>query len=531
MNDKVNFLYIMVDQARSDFFGCYGNKKIKTPNIDALAKRGTCFDQFYIANPFCMPSRSAIMTGRMPSANGARTNGTPLDLSSRTFARSLLEQGYDTALIGKCHLQNMTGLPRAYTPPEADNCKKDSDGYPDQPTHFSQVGENYDNENSMLWRTNNEHQVKTPYYGFDHVDLCTLHSDNVGANYERWLKKTLKNADDLKGAKNALDKGDVSTPQAWRTTIDEEHYSTSYIGQKTTQWLRDHQQNSPDKPFFIHCSFPDPHHPFAPPGKYWHMYDPDDMDLPESFNKGSSPVLDHMRSDFKNGTSRRESTLPYAVNEKEAREATALTYGMVTMIDDWVGSIILSLEEQGLRENTVVIFSSDHGEYMANHGIMLKGPLHYQGLVRIPFIWCDPGQSSGGRKNQLCSAIDIAPTILERSETAPYYGIQGKSMIDLIEGRADQHRKEVLIEDDREVIYLGFKEPQRVRTMVTENYRLSMTQPADIFELYDLKNDPHEINNLWNDPEMITVKNELVQRLLKLICEMQDWAPLPTGRA
>ncbi|MDG1438183.1 MAG: sulfatase-like hydrolase/transferase, partial [Emcibacteraceae bacterium] len=279
------------------------------------------------------------------------------------------------------------------------------------------------------------------------------------------------------------------------------------------------------------CSFPDPHHPFAPPGKYWDMYDPDDMELPDNFNKGSSPVLDHMRNDFEQGTSGRETTLPYAVNEKEAREAIALTYGMITMIDDWVGKIITSLERQGLIENTVIIFSSDHGEYMANHGIMLKGPLHYQGLIRIPFIWCDPNQNNPNRNSELCSAIDIAPTILECSQTKPYYGIQGKSMLDLIYNKKNHHRKAVLIEDDREVIYLGFKEPQRVRTMVTDKYRLSMTQPADIFELFDLKNDPLEINNLWEDENNDTLKSQETERMLKLICEMQDWAPLPTGRA
>ena len=104
-------------------------------------------------------------------------------------------------------------------------------------------------------------------------------------------------------------------------------------------------------------------------------------------------------------------------------------------------------------------------------------------------------------------------------------------MLDMMNNKIDHHRKAVLIEDDREVIYLGFKEPQRVRTMVTDRYRLSMTQPADFYELYDLKNDPHEINNLWEDDNQATLRNQEIQRMLKLICEMQDWSPLPTGRA
>lgn len=517
----------MVDQARADFWGCYGNRTIKTPNIDALASRGSVFDRFYVTNPFCMPARSAIMTGRMPSVNGVRTNGVPLSLNSRTFVEALLENGFDTALIGKCHLQNMTGLPRAYTPPSVAKCSKNEAGYPDQPTRTALIGGDYESENSIVWRQDENHGLKTPYYGFAHVDLCTLHGDNVGANYAR----EYADIDSLKGAKNAFDKAEISTPQAWRTAVPENRYPTAYVGQKTIEWIENHQTEKPETPFFLQCSFPDPHHPFTPPGKYWDMYDPDKIELPKNFNKGSSPILDHMRSEYEKGTSNRDTTLPYVVNEKEAREAIALTYGMMTMIDDWIGSIITTLRAQNLIDNTVIIFASDHGDYMADHGIMLKGPIHTQGLIRTPFIWADPKENTCPRLSQLCSAIDIAPSILERSQIRPYYGIQGLSMIDLMLGKKDRHRNTVLIEDDREVIYLGFQEPQRVRTMVSENYRLSMTQPANIFELYDLKNDPDEITNLWHDENCAELKSQQTESLLKLICEMQDWAPLPTGRA
>lgn len=512
----------MVDQARADFLGCYGNKHVKTPNIDALAGRGAMFERLYVANPFCMPTRAAMMTGRMPSVNGARTNGTPLSLDSRTYVGSLMEEGYDTALIGKCHLQNMTGLPRAYTSPYAEECKMDADGYPDQPTKSPLTGADYENENSRLWRDDPHHTVKKPYYGFKHVDLCTLHGDKVGGEYLRWFRNS-----EITGEKNALDKGDITTPQAWRTAVSEEEYPTAYIGRKAIDWLK----HRSDDPFFLQCSFPDPHHPFTPPGKYWDMYDPDEIELPENFDKGSSPILDHLRGEFAAGTANRESTLPYAVTDKEAREAIALTYGMLTMIDDWVGKIIETLREQNLLENTVVIFSSDHGDYMGNHGIMLKGPLHTHGLIRIPFIWAEPRAEKANNISQLCSAIDIAPTVLERSETKPYYGIQGRSLGELIAGETGNHRKEVLIEDDREVIYLGFTEPQRVRTMITEQYRMTMTNPAGIYELFDLKNDPLELHNLWEDDANEELKNDMTKRMLELICEMQDWSPLPTGRA
>jgi len=471
-----------------------------------------------------MPARSAIMTGRMPSANGARTNGTPLNIQARTFVGALRENGYDTALIGKCHLQNMTGLPRAYTPPSVDKCSKDMDGYPHQPTRTPLTGDDYENENSLLWRERNDHQVKTPYYGFDHVDLCTLHGDNVGANYPR----SNPDVGNLKGSMNALDKGEISTPQAWRTAVPEEVYPTSYIGQQTISYINNH---SGEKPFFLQCSFPDPHHPFTPPGKYWDMYDPNEIVLPKNFNKGNSPILDHMRSEYESGTANRETTLPYVVNEKEAREAIALTYGMLTMIDDWVGSIIETLKEQRLFESTVIIFASDHGDYMADHGIMLKGPIHTQGLIRTPFIWSDPMAETTNNVDNICSAIDIAPTVLERCATPFYYGIQGKTLDGLICGATSDHRNEVLIEDDREVIYLGFKEPQRVRTMITENHRMTLFHPSGHYELFDLKNDPDELENLWEKTGYEDLTNVMTKRMLQLICEMQDWSPLPTGRA
>ena len=220
------------------------------------------------------------------------------------------------------------------------------------------------------------------------------------------------------------------------------------------------------------------------------------IELPKSYMLGRSPILDHMRSEYEKGIANRKTTLPYVVSEKEAREAIALTYGMLTMIDDWIGEIVQALREQGLFENTIIIFASDHGDYMADHGIMLKGPIHTQGLIRTPFIWADPKAVRRSQIDHLCSAIDIGPTILEHSGTKPYYGIQGRSLLEVMADPNASHRNAVLIEDDREVIYLGFEEPQRVRTMVTEKYRISMTIPADNFELYDLENDPKEKKDL-----------------------------------
>src|SRR5262249_35006643 len=157
----------------------------------------------------------------------------------------------------------------------------------------------------------------------------------------------------------------------------EELYPSSYIAERTLAYLDDYCRSGDQRPFFLQCSFPDPHHPFTPPGRYWDMYDPAAMPLPPSFGCGDTPMLRHLRSEFARGTAARDSQLPFALDEREVREILALTYGMITLIDDCIGQITAKLRELSLDRDTVIVFMSDHGDYMGDHGIMLKGPLHY----------------------------------------------------------------------------------------------------------------------------------------------------------
>ena len=151
------------------------------------------------------------------------------------------------------------------------------------------------------------------------------------------------------------------------------------------------------------------------------MYDSAQIEVPASFGLGDSPMLRHMRKDLAGGTAERHSTLPYAVTEQEAKEAIALTYGMITMIDDAVGQVSRTLADNGLADNTVLVFVSDHGDFMGDHGIMLKGPLHYRGLIRVPFIWFDPASDTLPVITSLAQSIDIPATFLERSGIRPYF--------------------------------------------------------------------------------------------------------------
>ena len=261
------------------------------------------------------------------------------------------------------------------------------------------------------------------------------------------------------------------------------------------------------------------------------MYDPASIPLPEWFNEGMSPITQHLRSELENGTAIRESQMPYAVTRREAQESIALTYGMISMIDDHIGKILATLDRLRLTNDTLIIFTSDHGDYMGDHGLMLKGPIHLHGMLRVPFVWSDPFIETPETFQSLASTIDIAPTVLDRTGIKPYYGIQGLSLAGSLDGSGDYHRDATLIEDDRERVYLGLEEPQRVRTMVTEQYRLTKYQPLEINELYDLINDPAESQNLWDDPKSKTVRAQLTNRMLELIIEHQDKTPLSTRSA
>ena len=168
---------------------------------------------------------------------------------------------------------------------------------------------------------------------------------------------------------------------------------------------------------------------------------------------------------------------------------------------------------------------------MGDHGLMLKGPIHLHGMLRVPFIWSDPFVTTPESIQSLASTIDIAPTVLDRAGIKPYYGIQGSSLSESFDGSGNYHKDATLIEDDRERIYLGLEEPQRVRTMITEQYRLTKYQPLEMNELYDLINDPAESKNLWDDLKSQTVRAELTNRMLELIIEHQDKTPLSTRSA
>jgi arylsulfatase A-like enzyme len=259
------------------------------------------------------------------------------------------------------------------------------------------------------------------------------------------------------------------------------------------------------------------------------MYDPVDVILPPSFNSAEHALPAHLQQLYierEQAKSNRNGQRVFAVTADEARQAIALTYGMITMIDDCLGRILHCLEASGLAGNTIVIFNADHGDFMGDHQLLLKGALHYQGLVRVPFIWSDPNAGGNGLVNSgLCGTIDLARTILDRAGLEGHNGIQGVSLLRAVEGGETGHEAMVIEEHQRRG-YMGLKNNFRARSLITGDYRLTLYEGVEWGELYDLKNDPAEIRNLWDDPRAANKRHEFTEQLARKMMELTDTSPL-----
>ncbi len=534
MAKRPNFLFIITDQQRADYLGCYGHPSLRTPHIDGLAGRGRRFDRFFVASSVCQPNRSSLMTGRMPSLHGVRHNGICLGLRSNTFVDLLRTNGYATALLGKSHLQNFDERDPAMKRADPPAGRTNPTGDLAEAMRPAEGEGRYDQEQTSTWKDDPDYRTDTPYYGFEHVDLCTGHGDQVGGNYLHWLRANHPDADELRDPKNAL-AHDYICPQARRTAIPEELHTTSYVAEMTTQFLERHAKDDGDKPFFAMMSFTDPHHPFTPPGKYWDMYKPEDMVLPASFervNREPPPHVAWARQMREAGKAEVNSQSAFAIDEREAREAMALTCGSITMIDDAIGRTMQRLDELGLADDTVVIFTTDHGDYLGDHRLLLKGPLPFYGLIRVPFIWADTkSEARPGVCDELGGTLDIGATILDRAGIEPYNGMQGRSLLGLCDGGAEPVQDSILIEDDQQRTYLGFKGPVRLHSLVTRRWRLTIYHDEDWGELYDLENDPDEMNNLWDEAAHRETRSEMMEMLARRQMELVDRSPLPTAMA
>ncbi|TFF90372.1 MAG: hypothetical protein EU548_03350 [Promethearchaeota archaeon] len=494
MSEKMNVLFIITDQQRADHLSCAGNRVLKTPHIDSIGNGGVRFNKYYCATPICMPNRANFFTGCYPSVHGTRSNGINLNPEVPTISEILKSQGYHTVSIGKTHF-NFYAFPY----------KKKLD---------------YSWEIIPYWMSGKiKGPFPKPYYGFDEVKLTVGHGDVCGGHYLEWLEE--KGYDKLDFLKNRLME---IYKNYYQTEVPEEFYPSTYITDQTVEFLERHSEGKyGDKPFFMHCSYNDPHHPVCPPGRYMDMYGPNEITLPENFEDGEN-LLNHEFLGEILKDSRFPHLLPQKVDENTAKIFTALTYGSLAMIDEGIGRILKTLEKTGMAKNTMVIFTSDHGDYCGDHGLILKGPAHYRSIINIPLLWKVPGMTKTGVSDSLVSTVDLPKTILKilgiREKLFPDI-FQGYDISPILTDPAEKVRTQALIEHDEEI---ASDRIFRLRTLVTESHRLTLYDGFDNSgDIFNYENDPNEVENLWSEDG--DLKNNLIEKMLREIIKLRPRFP------
>src|SRR5690625_1139938 len=351
---KPNILLITSDQQHYNTIGAF-NPEISTPNLDRLTKEGTTFNRAYCPNPTCTPSRSSIITGMYPSQHGAWTLGTKLLEDRHTMGEDFLENDYRTSLIGKAHFQ------QAYSTEKY----KSIEAYPTL-------------QDLDFWKAFDEE-----FYGFEHIELARNHANEqlVGQHYAIWMEK--------KGFKNWRDyfapptgTMDPSIEHKW--PIPEEYHYNTWIAERTNHKLEEYTEN--DENFFMWASFPDPHPPYLVPEPWDTMYDPDDLTIPKGVegehekNPPHFQMTQEKAPDFSSYNETGKGIHGYhshQTTEERHRQLTATYYGMVSMMDKNIGKILDKLDELGIADETIVVFTTDHGHFFGQHGLQAKGGFHY----------------------------------------------------------------------------------------------------------------------------------------------------------
>ena len=473
MSDKPNFLWICTDQQRHDTLGCYGNPFVHSPNIDALAKTGALFENAFCQSPVCTPSRASFITGRYPRTTRCRQNGQSIPLDEVLVTRVLADAGYLCGLAGKFHLNPCH---RSVAPIRE---KRINDGY----TFFHWSHDHHNPKPINVW---------------------------PGDEYQAWL-----NAHNIKY---------ISTPlpecKHVRRSMPAEHHHTTWCANKAIEFMQNAAAH--DTPWLFSVNIFDPHHAFDPPDDFFNRYLKilDQVPLPnylegELKNKPWFQDADHLGHDGMDFT---------AMSPAQHRLVRAAYWAMCDLIDIQVGRMIEALRQTGQLDNTIIIFMSDHGEMLGDHGIYLKGPHFYEPAIHIPLIISNPPRFAPDRRTSaLTELTDLAPTILELAGLPIHPGMQGRSLLPLLTEKTTAHRDSVYCE------YLNAMpkhEPKAFATCLrTATHKLNAFHGMEPGELYDLEKDPTETHNLWSDPASLPLKARLLECLCTRMAETTD--PLP----
>ena len=514
-----NIVLIMDDQLRADHLGVEGSYPVSTPTLDALAARGARFTRTFVANPVCMPNRATILTGQWPSVHGLRTNGLPLDWSAETFPRVLRARGWRTSAVGKLHLQ-----PMGY-PFEDYQLDEIQDVMPELWEHaVEQFGSPFRSWEDYQRHAEGDVQLPPDYYGFDDVSLTVGHGDRLSGNYVSWARERGWDPQTMAGVAQSPD---VFTPwdHVYESAVPAALHPTTYVTDQAIE--RIDAVAATGQSLMLHVSFPDPHHPFAPPREYFYRHRPEDMPLAPGFHETHERSPEYIRGLIaRRGTPEPDPMMLWSPTEEQYRAALAAELGGIEFIDDSIGRLVDALERNGLLDDTLIVFTADHGDAFGEHGLMLKHFSHYRPIVRVPLLMAGPGIEAAVH-DQLVSSADIAPTVLALVDAPALPRAQGRSLKPLVQGQPLTARQRLLIEEDQPFGMDGLPGPVRMRTLVTDQFRLTEIPGHGITELYDLRTDPGESMNLAADPAAVKLLAEARREMLDALVELVDSSTLP----
>ena len=476
---RPNILWICTDQQRYDTLGALGNPHVDTPNLDQLIAEGFALTHAYCQSPICTPSRASFLTGQYASAVHVNGNGNSHFPDAPPLVTKMLsDAGYDCGLIGKLHLSS------AYRRIE----KRVDDGY--------------------------------RYWQYSHAPRDDW---ETGHDYADWVRSKGEVLGEL-----------LKSPDG----VPAELHQTTWCAEKTIEFMREQR----DGPWLACVNIYDPHPPFNPPKAYRDRFDPQAVNGPlfresDLAQQAKLEAIDFQSKgrhpdalDIKNpAVSHSPGKNPHAEQGGDARTLIAAYYAMIKLIDDQLGRVLAALEATGQRDNTLVIFTSDHGEMLGDHGLLKKGCRFYEGLVRVPLIFSWPGHvQSGRRSDALVELRDIAPLLLELAGREVPARMQPRSLLPMLRGAcpADEHREFVRCE-----YYDALDQADGTYATMYRNrqYKLVVYHGHGLGELYDLAADPGEFDNLWDNAAHADVKLELMQRSFDASMLAMDKGPERIG--
>lgn len=470
-----NVLFIMCDQLRWDYLSCTGHPHLHTPHIDRLAKRGVLFDRAYVQSPICGPSRMSFYTGRYVSSHGSTWNNIPLKVGEMTLGDHLRPLGVRTALCGKTHMAaDVEGMRRLGLSPD------------------SEIG------------------VLVSECGFEPYEREDgLHPDGAhyprNAAYDAFMKaRGWPDENPWNTVANSAEDADGNILSGWfmenadkPARATDEESETPYVTGRAMDFIRE----AGDTSWCLHLSYIKPHWPYIVPAPYHNMYGPETHLAPvrsEAERADPHPVYGAFM----------EERVSRAFTDDHTRSKVLTAYmGLIKQIDDQMGRLMGFLDAQGLTDETMIIFTSDHGDYLGDHWMGEK-ELFHDPSARIPLIVVDPraqaDSTRGLRSNALVEAIDVVPTILDFfGGTAVPHIIEGMSLQPVLHGAADQVRDFAVSEYDysmRDVRRrLGVEVRDAKLTMLFDGRWKYIFAEGFRPMLFDLEADPEELNDLGED--------------------------------